>query len=196
MEIIQELEPDDPSLEIPWASPNNARIRFIDLKKFPKKLEHLEECRKYPPLASLLRQVNAAGSALRTAKCDVWSTTKLAEDERLDFDMRHKIGSYVDLVFDSNRLNSHLESQLQLGKKLEKVLGRCRIQAQIEIAVRRCLFHPKERWGYYLTIFVHAYGATRAQAKKEWGRAVDSLGDALSKIGPSFRQQSPKELKP
>jgi hypothetical protein len=196
VEIIQELEPDDPSLEIPWASPHNARLRFIDLEKFPKKLEHLEECRKYPPLASLLRQVNTAGSALRTAKCDVWSTTKLAEDERLDFDMRYKIGSYVDLVFDCHRLNAHLESQLRLGKKLEKLLSRCRIQAQIEIAVRRCLFHPKERWGYYLTIFVHAYGATRTQAKNEWSRAVDSLGDALSKIGPSFRQKSPKELKP
>jgi|SRR5579859_158637 len=193
--MIQELEPDDPSLEIPWASPHNARLRFIDLKKFPQKVEFVKECRKYPPLTGLLRKINAAGSALRSAKCDVWSTTKLAEDERLDFDVRHKIGSYVDLVFDCNRLISHLESHLLLGEKLEKLLSRCRIRAQVEIAVRRCLFHPKERWGYYLTIFVHAYGATRTQAKKEWGRAVDCLGNALSKVGPSFRQKSPKGSK-
>lgn len=191
VEIIQELESDDPSLEIPWASPRNAHLRFIDLKKFPPKIERLKECRKYPPLAGLLRQVNAAGSALRTAKCDVWSTTKLAEDERLDFDMRHKIGSYVDLVFDSDRLSSHLESHLRLGNKLEKLLSPCRLQAQIEIALRRCLFHPKERWGYYLTIFVHAYGATRVEARKEWRGAIDSLGDALSKVGPGFRHKPP-----
>lgn len=192
METIQELEPDDPWLEIPWASPHNTLLRFIDLKKFPQKVEHLKECRKYPPLAGLLRKANAAGSALRSAKCDVWSTTKLAEDERLDFDVRHKIGSYVDLVFDGNRLGSHLESHLRLGEKLEKLLSRCRIQAQVEIAVRRCLFHPKERWGFYLTIFVHAYGATRTQAKREWGRAADCLGNALAKVGPGFRQKTPK----
>ena len=191
VEVIQELEPGDPSLEIPWASPDNARVRFIDLKKFPKKLEHVKECRKHAPLALLLRRVNAAGSALRTAKCDVWITTKLAEDEQVDFDVRYKIGSYVDLVFDSNRLNSHLESHLRFGKQLEDVLTPCRIQAQMEIAVRRCLFHPKERWGYYFTIFVHAYGATRTNARREWDRAVDSLADALSIIGPSFRQKSP-----
>lgn len=192
METIQELEPDDPWLEIPWASPHNTLLRFIDLKKFPQKAERLKECRKYPPLAGLLRKANAAGSALRSAKCDVWSTTNLAEDERLDFDVRHKIGSYVDLVFDGNRLGSRLESHLRLGEKLEKLLSRCRIQAQVEIAVRRCLFHPKERWGYYLTIFVHAYGATRTQAKREWGRAVDCLGHALAKVGPGFRQKTPK----
>lgn len=196
VEIIQELESADPKLEIPWAIPHNARLRFIDLKKFPQKIEHLEECRKYPPLASLLRKVNVAGSALYTAKCDVWTTTKLAEDERLDFKMRYKIGSYVDLLFDSKRLNSNLKSHLRLGEKLGGLLSHCRIQAQIEIAVRRCLFHPKERWGYYLTVFVHAYGTTRTQAKREWGRAVDCLGDALSKIEPEYHRKSPKELKP
>ena len=195
METIQELEPDDPSLEIPWASSHNARVRFIDLKKFPKMVEDLEECRKYLPLAGLLVLVNAPRSGLRTAKCDVWSTTKLAQDERLDFDTHYKFGIYVDLVFDRTRLNSHLDSHLRLGKKLERLLSRCRVRAQMEIAVRRCLFHPREQQGYYLTIFVHAYGATRAQAKKECGRAIDSLGDALSKIGPSFRQKSLKGSK-
>lgn len=189
METIQELEPGDPWLEIPWASPHNTLLRFIDLKKFPQKVEHLKECRKYPPLAGLLRKANAAGSALRSAKCDVWSTTKLAPDERLDFDTRYKIGIYVDLVFDHNRLSSHLDSHLRLGKKLEKLLSRCRVRAQMEIAVRRCLFHPRAQRGYYLTIFVHAYGATRAQAKKECDRAVDCLGNALAKIGPSFRRR-------
>jgi len=196
VEIVQELEPGDPCLEIPWASLHNARLRFIDLKKIPMKIESLDECRKYPPLASLLRLVNAAGSGLRTAKCDVWSTTKLAEDERLEFQMRYKIGSYVDLVFDHHRLSSRLESHLRLGNKLEELLSPCRLQAQIEIAVRRCLFHPKESWGYYLTIFIHAYGATRAQAKCEWGRTVGSLEDALSKAGPSFRQKRLKYFRP
>lgn len=189
VEIIEELESGDPTLEIPWASTQDPHLRYIDLKLFPEKIESLKECRRYPPLAGLLRKVHGAGSVFRTTKCDVWTTTQLAEDERLDFGMPFKVGSYVDLVFERVRLNSRLQPQLRLGEKLGLFLRPCRVQAQTEVAVRRCLFHPKDRWGYYLTIFLHAYGATRSEAKKEWGRAIDSLGDALVKIGPIFQDQ-------
>lgn len=183
VETLCELEADDPKLEIPWSSPRNPRPRYVDLDRFPEKIDELAECRRYPVLADLLRKVHSKGCGVRTAKCDVWVTTKLAEDERLDFPVPVKAGSYIDLFFVSSRLNSRLEPHLRFGRKLERYLRPCRVQAQAEVAVRRCLFHPRERWGFYLTIFVHAYGSTRAEAKKEWNRAIDCLGDALLAIG-------------
>ena len=181
-----ELEAGDPQLEIPWASPRNSRGRFVDLGDDPEKIDDLQECRRYPALALLLRRVNRKGGALRTAKCDVWVTTKLAEDERLDFPAPIKVGSYVDVFFSSSRLKLRLPPHLRLGKELEHSLRTCRVQAQAELAVRRCLYHPRERWGFYVTLFVHAYGSTRAEAKLEWSRAVECVGNALSKIGPDF----------
>jgi hypothetical protein len=72
----------------------------------------------------------------------------------------------VDLLFDHPKLNSQLESHLQLGEKLGKHLGDLRVQAQREICVRPCLFHPEARWGYCLTFFTHATAERRARQKR------------------------------
>jgi hypothetical protein len=186
VEIVQELDAGDDTLEIPWASPVQPELRYLDLKAHPEEIDRLEECRKYPPLADFLRRVNSATSPFRSAKCDVWTTTGLAEDEQVDFKLPVKVGGYVDLLFDRPDLNSKLEPHLQLGAKLSEILGRLRVQAQMEICVRRCLFHPEGRWGYYVTVFTHAYGATPREAEEEWNRAMDALGNELAGIDYSL----------
>jgi hypothetical protein len=85
-------------------------------------------------------------------------------------------------LFDDPDLTSQLEAHLEVGKRLGEHLGELRLQAQMEICLRRCLFHPEERWGYYVTLFVHAYGATPQEAEEEWNRAMDAAGDAVAKI--------------
>lgn len=200
VEIVKELDPGDDTLEIPWASPTQPDLRYIDLKAHPEEIDRLQECRNYPAFADFLRQVNSAASPFRTAKCDVWTTTGLAEDERLDFKLPFKVASYMDLLFDDPDLNSQFETHPQLGERLGEHLGDLRLQAQMEICSRRCLFHPEERWGYYLTLFVHAYGATPQEAEEEWNRAIAALGNALAGTGqlprrvpvnPSNRGPSP-----
>jgi hypothetical protein len=186
VETVQELDAGDDTLEVPWASPGHPEPRYLDLKAHPEEIERLEECRKYPALADFLRRINSVTSPFRSAKCDVWTTTDLAEDERVDFKLPVKVGSYVDLLFDRPDLNSRREPHLQLGAKLRETLGPLRVQAQMEICVRRCLFHPEERWGYYVTLFTHAYGVTRCEAEEEWNRAMDALGNALAGIDCSL----------
>ena len=184
IEIVRELDLDDDQLEIPWTSPSGSALRYVDLKRFPEKIRRLPECRGYPALGALLSKVNAPGSNLRTAKCDVWKTTELAQDERLDFKLPFKTGGYVDLVFERAELRARLGAHLRFGKKLARALRRFPVQGQMEIVVRRCLFHPPEVRGYALTLFVHAYGTSRTEAKAEWGRALAALGDALSQTSP------------
>lgn len=186
VEIVQELEADDHKLEIPWTSPADPTLRYVDLKSFLEKVDELVECRQHPALSDLLRQINAPGSSMRSAKCDVWATTELSEDERVDFGLPFKMGSYVDLAFERPQSSSRLESHLQLGERLKERLAPWRVQAQMEIAVRHCLFHPDERWGYYATIFVHAYGANAREAEEEWSRAISALGDALAGIDAPY----------
>lgn len=187
VDVIQELDSTDPTLEIPWASPTNLDLHYIDLRAFPQQIGQLEECRKYPALAALLRKVNAADTSLRTAKCGIWATTELAEDERLEFKLPCKVGSYVDLVFDRADWNLQSEAYLHLGNELSTRLEHVQLQAQMEACVRRCLFHPEERWGYYLTLFTHAYGTTPHGAEEAWQRALRALGDALAHIGQRLR---------
>ena len=182
VEIVKEIDPGDETLEIPWANPEDPRLRYVELKTHPALITQLEECRRFPPLADFLRKVNSAESSFRTAKCDVWATTELTEDERLDFRLPFKMGSYVDLLFDRSEFNSALGDHLQLGEKLRQALATFHASAQVEVSVRRCLFHPEERWGYYLTLFTHAYGADPEEAAREWGRALNAMGEALARI--------------
>jgi hypothetical protein len=188
VEIIKEIDPGDDTLEIPWASPEDPQLRYVDLKAHPASLGQLEECRRFPPLADLLRQINSPGSLVRTAKCDAWATTELSEDERLDFQLPFKMASYVDLVFDRPELNATLEHQLRLGEKLRQDLASLRAQAQLEVCVRRCLFRAEERQGYYLTLFTHAYGADPGEAAREWARALEAQGEALARADSLLRQ--------
>ncbi len=187
VEIVRELDPDDDKLEVPWASLTDPGLQYVDLKAAPDKAEQLEECRRFPPLTTLLRLINRAGSLFRSAKCGVWKTTELTEDERVDFGLPYKVGSYVDVLFDNAKFNSRLEYHLQFGEKLKQALRNARGKAQIEVCVRRCLFHPEERWGYYLTIFTHAYGADAAEAEGEWRRAVGALGEGLGQVDEILR---------
>jgi len=188
VEILRELEPDDENLELPWGSLTDSALQYVDLKAFPEHIDELAECRRFPVLAPLLKKINLSGSLFRSAKCDVWTTTELGDDEFLDFKLPFKIGSYVDIIFDRAEFSLDLNHHIRVGEEIRQLMRRCRIQSQLEIVVRRCLFHSGERWGYCFTIFVHAYGATVAEAKKEWSRAIGALSDALVEVDQAFRR--------
>jgi hypothetical protein len=194
VEINSELRPGDPTLEIPWSSPNQPRLKYIDLSRLPGRIASLAECKRNPPMARLLRRLNRHGSIFRTAKCDVWDTTKLEEDEKLDFELPARAGGYVDMVFEQRDYQSRLAPHLRLAKELEKSLAHCRLLAQTNIVVRRCLFHENGKWGYSMTIFVYAYGATKSDARREWGRALDSLGAALQSTAVALVKKRTKPL--
>jgi hypothetical protein len=179
IEINQELEPGDDTLELPWASPADPSLRYCDLRLFPQKIAGLPECRDYPALADCLAKLNASSSPFRSAKCDVWCTTRLAEDERMDFGLPFKTGSYLDLVFNDPEIRKDLDAHGRFAEKLQRALSALRVPAQMEIVLRRCLFHPQEVWGYALTLFLHAYGPTQDEAVSQWSRAMAALAQAL-----------------
>jgi hypothetical protein len=180
VEILQELGPDDPRLEIPWASGDEPTLAYMNLKTFPEKVEELDECKDRAVLANLLRAINRPDSPLGSAKCHVWITHELAEEERWDFDFPVKVASYLDLLFESPDLNSDLGHHLRLAEEIERGMKETRLPAQMDIAVRRCLFHAEENWGYYLTLFVHAYGASENEAEKVWTLALLTLREVLA----------------
>jgi hypothetical protein len=179
IEITRELDADCDALEVPWDSPSDPSLRYWDLKLHPEKIAGLPECRNFPAMADCLAKFNAPSSPLRSAKCDVWCTTDLAEDERLDFNLPFKTGSYLDVVFDDLERRKSVDAHARLAEEFQRRLSALRVQAQMEIVLRRCLFHPQETWGYALTLFLHAYSSTQAEATAEWSRSIAAVGMAL-----------------
>ncbi len=173
---------------MPWRDPAKSKQQYVDLKMRPGAAAKLDECRRWPPMGTFLIRVNSYQSIWRTAKCDVWATTILDDDERADFGLPCKVGSYVDLLFDQRRLSSSLEPHLQVAARIEAGVAPVRLPAQLEIFLRRCLFHSEELWGYYLTIYTHAYGADPRQARRHWEAALRVLADVLAEIGETCRR--------
>ena len=62
-----EMGPDDPVLEMPWASADGS-LGYYNLREQPELLEQLEEARRSPELAQFLRHLNGAGGAFETVK--------------------------------------------------------------------------------------------------------------------------------
>jgi hypothetical protein len=189
VDIHQELDPGDPQLELPWEDESGSGLRYVDIKAHPELALHLAECQNRPALAKLLEAINSP--ICRTAKCDVWETNDLAEDERRDFGLACKVGSYVDVILDEPKFNARVEPQLLLAGLIAKGAENLRVQAQLEICVRRCLFHP-ERRGHYLTLFIHAYGETADEAEKEWDRVCAWMAEAWGGIDREFRSSGVK----
>ena len=175
IEISRELDAGDGALEVPWASPDDPSLLYRDLKLNPGEIPLLPECQAFPALADCLAVLNSAGSSVRSVKCDVWSTTDVAEDERMDFNLPYKTGSYVDVVFDDPMLRTNLKEHVAFAARLRQEVRPLRAQAQMEIIVRRCLYHREEVWGHALTLFLHAYGATSLEAILEWNRTLRAL---------------------
>jgi hypothetical protein len=143
VEVLKDIHPGDDALEIPWASPENPHLRYVGLKAHPALITPLDECRRFPPPADFLRKVNSVESSFRTAKCDVWATTELAEDARLDFRLPFKTGGYVDLLFDRSEFNSALKYHLQLGEKLRQASATFRASAQIKVLAAAACSIPR-----------------------------------------------------
>jgi len=182
VDVSQETDPGDPILEIPWADPDRPATRHADLKRHPEAVLELEECRRYPALGDFLLQVNSAGSAFRTAKSDVWATREMDLDEKVDFGMPCKVASYVDLLFDRAEVNAQVDSYRQLASSIEHGARDLRMPAQVELQIRRCIFVLENRAGYYVTIYVHAYGPTPQEAERHWNEAMQSLAGILTVV--------------
>jgi hypothetical protein len=137
-----ELGGGAPALEIPWRA-NDPGVRYYDLKIHPELVLQIPEARAYPELASFLSRINAAGSPLATAKCDVWSSSKVDPEEEIFGD--RKFVSYIDLIFVDLSDRYSFEKHESFVKELCGLLGHTpEIAATIELVIRHCYYHQED----------------------------------------------------
>jgi hypothetical protein len=178
-----ELGPNDAALELPWRS-EDGRTRYYDLKHNPELVSQIPEAISAPELSAFLTRINASGFPLATAKCDLWFTTELAEEEEV-FGAAGKFVSYVDLVFVDDGPRSSLAKHEALARSLCELLKRApEIAASVELVVRRCYFHIDEtneesQDGYAITAYVLGFGDEEQEARKRWSIALTLMQHAL-----------------
>jgi len=182
-----ELGRDDPALELPWTS-GDAAIRYIDLKRHPGLLREIPEAAAHPELAVFLARINAPEFPLATAKCDAWATREILPEEEI-FAAEWKFASYIDLVFADRALRPTFEKHEELAQQLCKLLKQAPdIAASIEFAIRRCYYHhepgcsEQSESGFYVTMYVNAFGQSHEEARKQWTIALALAQHALVQV--------------
>jgi hypothetical protein len=201
-----ELGADDPVLEFPWP-PDDAGVRYYDLKRHPDLVNNIPEARDNPDLGKFLSRINAANFPLQTAKCDTWFSHEISAEEEI-FGATCKFSSYVDLLFVADKSRTSFAQHESLAKKLCNLLQHVpEMAAAVELIIRRCVYRqagPLEQEntlkfeidtenatasltsnansGFYITAYVCGFAASEEDANKHWRIALNLLQYALVQI--------------
>lgn len=190
-----ELGQQDECLEIPWSKPDGS-IRYYDLKRRPELLLNIEEAHHNQDLGEFLVAINSDASILETAKCDVWFSDQLDEEEEI-YGAAWKFGSYVDLIFSPEDARYSLPRHQEVAERVTKLL-KCvpEISAAAEFILRRCYFHQgldpeaDSQPGFCFTFYLFGYGDDEDEARRRWGIALKVVQNALLQLSAEQRRAS------
>ena len=193
-----EIGAEEDSLEVPWRAPDDS-LRFLDLKRRPELLLDVAEARENRDLAGFLAHVNQPHTGLATAKCDVWSTGEMFEEEE-HFGEALKYSSYVDLVFSQPERQLSFEAHEELARRMCALLCKVpEIPSAAEFILRRCYFHrhgakqdskndgPSDD-GYCICFYLSGYGADVAEARSRWAIGLKLVQNALTQLEAAARR--------
>jgi hypothetical protein len=193
-----ELGAHDPVLSVPWAAPEG-EPRYYDLRRHPELLFCVEEAARNPELGEFLSRLNAERSLLQSAKCDLWFTRELGEEEQ-EFGAEGKFGGYIDLFFCDPHARSSLPAHESFGRQLAELLARApELASAMEIILRRAYFLPESappgrdpafgeglrsggEEGFYFTLYVFGYGDEEQEARQRWTVSLKLVQNALLQL--------------
>jgi hypothetical protein len=174
-EYSVELGANDPTLAVPWRSPDGANA-YVDLRTHPELIEGLSEAREFPELAKFLHAVNR--SQFDSAKCDAWFDQLMDVDDE-PYEAKMKCASYVDLFLAGAQKLSDFKTHEAAARGVVRDLReRDDLSARAEIIVRRAYFEEDE--GLYWTVYVFGYGDTIETARRSWQGALGLVQTALT----------------
>jgi hypothetical protein len=177
-----ECSAEDPALVVPWKDPDG-NAAFVDLRANPYDFDSIPEAEQNPPLMHALRALNAARSAVFTAKCDAWALgAEELEHLRLELDIPALDGpagfaSYIDLVWRERSLFLSLPQHEQMLRRLTRLATPLdHPSAALECVVRPAFLDldgPQQ--GYAWSLYVKALGESQQAACDNWGAALDAV---------------------
>ncbi|MBT9331570.1 hypothetical protein [Paracidobacterium acidisoli] len=180
-----EIGADLPVIVVPWE-------HFIDLRLHPEAAATLQEIAQHPALALALQRLNAPGSPLLTAKCDVWTLTT-DEIDPMEFDAATEdaqagLSSYIDLIacdpslFDSFEL--HREWATALAHILRNAPQPCGLVDAV-IRPAHAAIGSLHGEGFGITLYCAGCGADAASATDAWQSVLETAVAATMSAGIS-----------
>jgi hypothetical protein len=156
-------------------------------------------------LGEFLSRLNEERSLLQSAKCDLWFTRELGEEEQV-FGAEGKFGGYIDLFFSDPHARGSLPAHESFGRRLAELLARApELASAMEIILRRAHFLPESEPpgndpalgegprpgveeeqevedGFYFTLYVFGYGDEEQEARQRWAVSLKLVQNALLQL--------------
>lgn len=160
---------------------------FVDLRHHPELLAEIAEAAAFPPLAGLLRILNAAGSPLWTTKCDVWEPEptgiagpNLAISNTLD---EAALACYVDLLPRADQVFAQWQQAEAFCRECVARLAPLPLpDCRVELIVRQAIAGSAE--GFGITAYISGGGRDRAAATQALAAAMAAFADSIPLAAP------------
>ncbi|MEO8727250.1 MAG: hypothetical protein ABI383_14140 [Acidobacteriaceae bacterium] len=170
-EFEVEIGGASPTLSVPWAD-ERGLLAYFDLRQNSALVDDIPESRDVALRNALLR-LNAPTSPFLTAKCDLWTTQELS-DEEVIFRAGWKHASYIDLLWRDPPQRTHFGPCEAAMRAWIVELRKSPIEsASAAIILRRC--NVWNRAGYYWTVYLSGFGDTGISARDLWAAALEEL---------------------
>jgi hypothetical protein len=151
---------------------------FVDLRRTPEGIGEIVEAAAFPPLAGLLRSLNAAASPLWTAKCDFWEPEADPAGFGACESSSFVLACYVDLLPSAGLVFAEWRQAEAYCRAWVARLASDRLpECGIELIVRQAVAGPAE--GYGVTAYLRAAGPDRSAAAASLAAALVAFADAI-----------------
>lgn len=177
-EFDVEVGGDAPTLTVPYPG-------YVDVAENPELISEIPEARDAAMREAILA-LNAG--TLRTAKCDIWATTEL-DDEEASLGCTHKHACYVDVYFRDVEARAEFESceraMTRWTQELRAVGGQ---EVGVSFVLRAC--EVEGQAGYYWTVYVSGYGDTGLAAREAWAGALRAVSRLLGEAAAQSESEA------
>jgi hypothetical protein len=160
---------------------------FVDLRRTPERLGEIVEAANFPALADLLRALNATGSPLWTAKCDLWetepgelATTESACDAEAAVagEQSFALACYVDLLPVEGQVFAQWTGAESFCRRWVDRLGALPLaDCRVDLVVRQAIAGAVE--GFGITAYVGGTGRGRSAAAEALSAAMVAFANAI-----------------
>ena len=159
---------------------------LVDLRRQPERIEEIQEAAAFPPLATLLKALNAANSPLWTAKCDLWEP-EVAELAGLasasspvsaGLFPQMALACYVDLLPLAGEVFAQPWQAEAYCREWVSRLAPIRLpDCRVDLVIRQAVAGEAE--GFGVTAYLSALGRERSAAAEALAAALAAFADTI-----------------
>ena len=157
---------------------------FVDLREQPERVAEIAEAAAFPPLAGLLRALNAADSLMWTAKCDVWEPGLTATGTAVSASFADSkveqptLACYVDLLPRAGQVFAQWqEAEAFCRECVARLEPIALLDCHVELIVRQAIAGAAD--GFGVTAYCSAAGPNRAAASEALTAVLAAFADSI-----------------